>query len=77
MALRCKCGSQLFEPLGIQEYWKKGDKNVRHRVLFLVNCKQCRTTLACSRLDYALMRSHQAEQALSISFFTADQPSAA
>lgn len=70
MALKCKCGSREFEPLGIQQrYSNLRDRN-DYKVLFLVNCLRCRTTISCSRVEYALMRSHETELAVTMPFYT-------
>jgi len=71
MKLKCNCGSTEFEPLGIQESWSRRSSNRNYRVLFLVNCSKCGTTLSCNRLDYALMRNQEIEQAVNLPFYTA------
>ena len=68
MGLLCKCGCAEFEPLGIQECWPSKDDRIQYRVIFLVNCLACGTTLATNRLDYALRRSEQTEAAVDLPF---------
>ncbi len=70
MGLKCHCGSTDFSPLGIQESYSTSQKRDDYRVIFLVNCLQCGTTLATNRLDYALRRSEQTEEALVMPFYT-------
>lgn len=69
MTLKCNCGSSEFEPLGIQERYLNGTGN-DYRVLFLVNCARCHTTIVTNRLDYALRRKLEAEKAIKLPFFT-------
>jgi hypothetical protein len=76
MSAKCNCGSRLFKPLGIQESWP-GRPGRTPRLLFLVNCAECGTTLTVSSLDYALLRSEEAVRTLDLSFFTAGEQSAA
>jgi len=69
MGLKCNCGSEEFEPLGIQErYITESTKN-SYKVLFLVNCNKCHTTLVTNRLDYALRRKKQAAHTMEIPFY--------
>ncbi|MCF7811492.1 hypothetical protein K9N50_10945 [bacterium] len=70
MSLKCKCGSELFRPIGIQEGLPEDDSDDNPSCLFLVNCLICGTTIACNRFDYALMQATEAEEALSIPFYS-------
>jgi len=76
VTLKCECGSTYFKPVGIQESWSGRNSGRSPQVLFLVNCLKCGTTKSCNRLDYALMRSHEADQALNMPFYTAGQETA-
>ncbi len=70
MALECKCGSTYFKPIGIQEGWQGKDSAENPQMLFLVNCLVCGTTIACNSLDYALMQTQVAEEAIEMPFYT-------
>jgi len=71
LALKCRCGSHRFKPLGIQEGWTGRKSGRSPQVLFMVNCLECGTTLTCSRFEYALLRSREASSTLELTFFTA------
>ena len=76
MAFQCSCGSHRFKPLGIMEGMSgRGDK-ARPRVLFLVNCLECGTTVSCNSLDFFLLRSEELVSTLDEDFFAAEEPSA-
>jgi len=70
MSLKCKCGSELFRPIGIQEGFTEDDTDDTPQSLFLINCLICGTTITCNRLDYALMQAIEAEEAINIPFYT-------
>lgn len=73
MGLTCKCGSQSFEPLGIQEVSLKKGEGEYHRLLFLVNCQSCGTTLSCSSLDYALLEGNRVWNSIDLEFFALEE----
>ena len=70
MSLICKCGSELFRSVGIQEGLPEDDSDDNPSCLFLVNCLICGTTISCSRFDYALIQAVEAEAALDIPFYS-------
>lgn len=54
--MRCSCGSTNFTPLGVQEIASKDATGTPSRVVFLINCAECNTTLSCSKHFYAVVK---------------------
>ena len=56
--MRCRCGSERFSPLGLQEVPPQEDGSAGNPV-WLVNCLGCGTTLACGKEEYEKIKAEQ------------------
>ena len=73
MAFSCHCGSHRFSPLGIMDGYPRPRGEGGTRILFLVNCLECGTTLSCTSLDYYLLRSSEFIRSMDDNFFGAER----
>lgn len=54
--MRCYCGSNKFVPLGMQSLEKIDKKGKIGKYVYLVNCIECGTTLACSKYFFNALK---------------------
>jgi hypothetical protein len=66
--MRCQCGSKAFAPLGVQKNFALSSHKKMGKDIYLINCVNCGTTLACSKTFYSVVKYISEHQQVSEKF---------